>query len=245
MNSYTWRAGIIKSDLLSTTRHVLLTLSCHVNDAGESAYPSTALLAKETGLSERSVITHLSIAKDLGWLEVRKHGLSGQSWARNEYYPRFPDDKKGTEPLSPPCKKGTESLSEGTEPDDKKALNDVQSNYSYELPEELPVDGTPKKVENTLPTMCRLAREAVSKTTLSSKDVAIIKAWDGISLEEITAACEIAKERKARSVPYIDAVLRETNDKKIPEKQAPVQTPEQIALYRANLAYYEGKECLS
>ena len=122
-NSYTWRAGIIKSQLPATTRHVLLTLSCHFNDACEACYPSTRLLAEETGLSERAVITHLANARALGWLRVSKHGFAGQEWARNQYTPSFP---QGTEPRSAPCEKGTE-------PHDKKALNDVQSNYSYEL----------------------------------------------------------------------------------------------------------------
>lgn len=133
-NSYTWRAGIIKSNLSPTTRHVLLTLSCHFNDAGEACYPSTRLLAEETGLSERAVITHLAKARELGWLHVSKHGFAGQRWASNQYMPSFPE---GAERGSAPCKKGTEPRSapykKGTEPNAKKALNDVQSNYSVEL----------------------------------------------------------------------------------------------------------------
>lgn len=162
MKPWTWRHAIINSELPATTRHVLLTLSCHVNDAGEPAYPSTALLSAETGLSERAVVTHLRDAAALGWLSVEKHGYGGQRWARNQYYPRLPDgfqlvdrDVKRTESGSVPQKtgrkskalndvqqpvdKGTEAGSapqekvlnvvpEGTEPNDKKALNDVQSN---------------------------------------------------------------------------------------------------------------------
>ena len=135
-NSYTWRAGIIKSNLPSTTRHVLLTLSCHFNDAGEACYPSTRLLAEETGLSERAVITHLANARALGWLRVSKHGFAGQEWARNQYTPSFPE---GTEPRSAPSEKGTE-------PNDNKALNDVQSNYSLEL---LNTTTTPKEIHIT------------------------------------------------------------------------------------------------
>jgi hypothetical protein len=166
MKPWTWRHAIINSPLPPTTRHVLLTLSCHVNDAGEPAYPSTALLAAETGLSERAVVTHLQSAAALGWLIVQKHGYGGQKWARNQYYPRVPDgfelpdrDTRGTEAGSVPSKtgrknkalkdvqqlvdnsgaEGTEGRSvpsrkalnvdpEGTEPDDTKALNHVQSN---------------------------------------------------------------------------------------------------------------------
>lgn len=201
MKSYTWRAAIIRSDLAPTTRHVLLTLSCHINDAGEPTYPSTLTLADECALSERAVVTHLKLAHSLGWLVVTKHGYVGKAWARNQYEPRLPDsfvprpkpERKGTEGRSVPSgelealnvlqcvddmnaeagdKKGTEARSapygvelstevpkhvqclddggtegrsapfrealnvttEGTEPDDKKALNVVQSNYPIELP---------------------------------------------------------------------------------------------------------------
>lgn len=185
MNSYTWRAAIIRSDLSPTTRHVLLTLSCHINDAGEPTYPSTLLLSDECGLSERAVVTHLKLAASLGWLTVTKHGYAGQAWARNQYRPRVPDgfvprpapSRKGTEPDSVPSDEqlstkalndvqrvlgeGTERRSvpsdkalnvatQGTEPDDKKALNDVQSNYPLELPKELPTSarGKRKAVDN-------------------------------------------------------------------------------------------------
>lgn len=180
MNSYTWRAAIIRSELGPTTRHVLLTLSCHINDAGEPTYPSTLLLSDECGLSERAVITHLKLAASLGWLMVSKHGYAGQGWARNQYRPRTPDGfvprpapvRKGTEAGSAPSEEklstealndvqyvdgeGTEGRSaplgealnvttEGTEPDDKKALKDVQSNYPQELPKELPKTARAKR----------------------------------------------------------------------------------------------------
>lgn len=92
MKSYTWRHAIINSELEGTTRHVLLTLSCHINDAGESAYPSTKTLARECAVSEPTICKHLRLAKCAGWLIVRKHGFGGQAWARSEYYPRIPDD---------------------------------------------------------------------------------------------------------------------------------------------------------
>lgn len=135
MKSYTWRAGILKSDLAPTTRHILLTLSCHINDAGESAFPSINLMAEETGLSRKAVITHLAIAKEKGWLVVRRHGFGDRRWARNEYYPAFPE---GGEAGSPPHQQGGERRTpprpRGGEPNDREVVNDVHSNYSYELP---------------------------------------------------------------------------------------------------------------
>ena len=90
MKPYTWRAAILKSNLMPTTRHVLLTLSCYVNDIGQSAYPSTVTLASDTGLSERAIITHLHMARELGWVKISKHGFGGQKWAHNEYFPCSP-----------------------------------------------------------------------------------------------------------------------------------------------------------
>lgn len=93
MKPYTWRAAILKSNLAPTTRHVLLTLSCYINDVGQSAYPSIKTLAKDTGLTERAVGTHLHVARDENWLRVSKHGFGGQKWANNEYFPQLPGDE--------------------------------------------------------------------------------------------------------------------------------------------------------
>ncbi|MBC8730005.1 helix-turn-helix domain-containing protein [Paraburkholderia sp. UCT2] len=184
MKPWTWRHAIINSPLPPTTRHVLLTLSCHVNDVGEDCFPSTKTLARETGLSERSVCTHLELAATEGWFAVRKHGYGGQKWARHQYYPRVPDDfvlpdrdEKGAEERSVPRAKklstkalkevqhlndkGTEGdsvplgealnvIPEGTEPNDKKALKEVQSSTavnpskksSSNAREEPPVDNS-------------------------------------------------------------------------------------------------------
>ncbi|MEZ5781186.1 MAG: helix-turn-helix domain-containing protein [Rhizobiaceae bacterium] len=110
--AWTWRQAILKSKLPATTKHVLLVVSCHMNDVGEGCYPSTKSLAEKASLSERSVCTHLDEAEKLGWLKVQRHGFGGQKWARNEYEAVWP---KGTE-------SGAE-VDEGTEPDDMKALN--------------------------------------------------------------------------------------------------------------------------
>ncbi|KAF1065262.1 helix-turn-helix domain-containing protein [Burkholderia gladioli] len=163
MKPWTWRHAIINSTLPSTTRHVLLTLSCHVNDCGEDCFPSTKTLARETNLSERSVCTHLELAREQGWFVARLHGYGGKKWAHREYFPRIPegfvlpdrDVPEGTETGSVPQKRrrgnkalndvqqlvdnGTEGGSvpshealnvvpEGTEPNDTKALKEVQSN---------------------------------------------------------------------------------------------------------------------
>lgn len=119
-----WRQAILKSNLAPVTRHVLLTLGCHMNDAGESCYPSIALLCEETGLSNRSVITHLQIACDLGWVISEKHGFKGQRWARNEYRISWPEAVKEVHHLN----------DEGSERHDIKAVNDVHTNSPVNSP---------------------------------------------------------------------------------------------------------------
>ena len=90
---FSWRHAIVESDLPSTTRHVLLTLSLHMNDVGESCFPSIERIAKETGLSRMSVITHLHKARDAGWIKIGNHGFRGQRWRANEYFCNFPAEE--------------------------------------------------------------------------------------------------------------------------------------------------------
>lgn len=222
-NSYTWRAGIIKSQLPATTRHVLLTLSCHFNDAGEACYPSTRLLAEETGLSERAVITHLANARALGWLRVSKHGFAGQEWARNQYTPSFP---QGTEPRSAPCEKGTE-------PHDKKALNDGQSNYSGDLliktttppspPKGMEIDdlvesavwATPPKTSEA--GFRRKVRQRIESEGPSPEDRRTLDAWRTWRVRQEEAIQE--KERDAQQEAH-DQKVRDSNRARLAEAEA-------------------------
>lgn len=155
---FTWRSAIIHSDLPATTRHVLITLSLHMNEAGASCFPSTALLARQTGLSERVVCLHLGNAKEAGWLVSRVHGYSGQGWRRYEYEPCIPDDVltqskcQGTDAESVRMRKGTDSDAKGTDSKRKKALTQGQCSTSVEyfskstsIKEKLSPNGDSKK----------------------------------------------------------------------------------------------------
>lgn len=119
-----WRQMLLKSDLMPVTRLVLHTLGCHMNDAGESCYPSIELLCAETGLSNRSVITHLQIAIERGFIVVEKHGFKGQRWARNEYRISWPKVVQEVHHL----------INEGSEPDDIKAVKEVHTNSPVNSP---------------------------------------------------------------------------------------------------------------
>ncbi len=130
-----WRRAIQKSDLPAMTRLVLLNLSIHMDSEGGSCFPSTAKQAADTGLSQRTVCTHLKRAAEAGYIDKMLHGYSGKGWAHNQYKALIPE---GTERRSAPQSdnqmQGTEPNSvpapEGTERGDIKALNDVQSNSS-------------------------------------------------------------------------------------------------------------------
>lgn len=103
-----------------------------MNEKGASCFPSTETLARETGLSERCVCTHLERAIDNGWLSRERARFGGQRWRRNSYQATIPIAvKKALNEVQHVGLEGTEHHSEGTECDDTKALNDVQSNSTY------------------------------------------------------------------------------------------------------------------
>jgi hypothetical protein len=100
-----------------------------MDDNGQSCFPSTKTLAVETGLSERTVCTHLEIAEKNGWIEKTRHGYTDRGWKRHSYKPLIPD--KALKEVQHLTQQGTEPDAQGTELDDKKtdkALKEVQSN---------------------------------------------------------------------------------------------------------------------
>lgn len=124
---FTWRHAVISSDLAAPTKHILLTLSCHMNDLGESCFPSIQTLQKETSLSRPAIIKHIKIANELGWLIVEKHGFGGQGWRRNEYKINHPE---GGQAGLPPSEKVVNEVSKRGKPESEKVVNEVNSNTS-------------------------------------------------------------------------------------------------------------------
>ncbi|UVC14725.1 helix-turn-helix domain-containing protein [Mesorhizobium onobrychidis] len=140
--AWTWRHAITQSDLPATTRHVLLTLSCFMNEVGEGCYPTQDDLAKATGLTERAVRTHTEIAVEKGWLKRQEHGFRGQKWKNYEYSALWPDPQdvgKGPEPRSAPSDEAPEPHSKAPEPRSAKDRKDVpptSPDYSNTTPPE-------------------------------------------------------------------------------------------------------------
>lgn len=87
----TWIRKVASEDgpASPTTRLVLLVLGSRMDRVGY-CFPSTDRLTVESGLSKRSVLTHLSAAEDDGWISREVCG-TGRGWKRHEYHAALPD----------------------------------------------------------------------------------------------------------------------------------------------------------
>jgi len=75
-----------------STRLVLLVLALHMNQDGANAFPSQQLIATRSGLSVRSVRTHLALAAAAQWVRIYQKRRSGQNWFIHEYVATIPDE---------------------------------------------------------------------------------------------------------------------------------------------------------
>ncbi len=91
VSAWSWRHAINRSDLQATTKHVLIVLSCWMNEHGGGCYPSISDLVGATSRDKKTVLKHLEVARDAGWIVVSNHGLRGRKWKRNEYSARWPE----------------------------------------------------------------------------------------------------------------------------------------------------------
>lgn len=91
---YSWRQCVISSDLPPVTRHVLITLSMHMDVWGDNCYPTIDQIMYETGLGRTTVIKHINVAVELGWLRKQEHGFRGREWRNNQYYPEVPEGSR-------------------------------------------------------------------------------------------------------------------------------------------------------
>lgn len=139
--AWSWRHAIIKSDLAATTRHVLLTISCFMNELGDGCYPTQEQLAEATGLSERAVRAHLETAEQAGWIKRQEHGFKGQRWRNHEYFASWPETQdvdEGAEPRSGPSDEGAEPPSKSCGTSFQKVRNHVPPTSPVTTPDTSP-----------------------------------------------------------------------------------------------------------
>lgn len=145
-----WRhAMCAATELPATTKHVLLTLSMFMNEFGESCFPPISDLVKYSSLDKKTVIKHLSIAREKGWVAVSQHGFRGQKWKRNEYSARWPErdlvapsepleqHEGGGSPPPPSGKKVVDLVPEGGGAGSQKVVEEVHQDKN--IPDNIPI----------------------------------------------------------------------------------------------------------
>ena len=103
MKVWSWRDAVTQANLEANTKYILLVLSLYMDERGGSCYPTIDTLMRDSSLARATVIKHLGLAEDAGFITRRKHGFKGQEWANNEYtatYPKQVELKKGTDVLA-------------------------------------------------------------------------------------------------------------------------------------------------
>lgn len=88
---YNWRMVALKhGNLPSNSKFILLYLSTYMNAHGDSCFPSIVRIMGDTGLAKATVVKHLKILRETGWIVSKSIG-NGKAWAHNQYYPQIPD----------------------------------------------------------------------------------------------------------------------------------------------------------
>jgi len=90
-NVWSWRDAIRQSGLHPNTRLVLLTLSIYMNELGRGAFPSYQTLAEDTGLNKRTVMRHIELATEAGFLEKTRGLRENKSYTSNRYTAKYPE----------------------------------------------------------------------------------------------------------------------------------------------------------
>lgn len=83
---------MLRSDLTSTQRHILLTLSIHMDERGGGAHPSLSTIARETGLGRSTVSRDLGILETLGWIGIDRDPNAAQRQLANVYRASIPGE---------------------------------------------------------------------------------------------------------------------------------------------------------
>lgn len=113
---FTWRSALCESGLPPTTRHVGLTLSLHMSERGDSAFPSVSTLAEETGLARRTVQRHLRALQDEGWIEPdgwASYKTVGGEQKTRRYRATVPDEQGGVRDAPPSARAREQEAPQG------------------------------------------------------------------------------------------------------------------------------------
>ena len=172
-NYFIWRKSFTADDrLTATTRLVLHTIHIYMDDKSLEAYPSRTTLAKDTGLSEKSISKHTEAAEKLGWLKKFKAKQSGNQFLNNIYKGIFPTQGRLYSPKREP--NDVPRVSNGPRVGNEGNTN-YPKNYLYNSYEE---DSNEKKIKLLDVGRSILVRESQVKTKEGfDRTIASLQNW--------------------------------------------------------------------
>ena len=88
---WTWRDAIRQADVPPLTKLVCYSIGNYLSDVGAGCFPGIEQLMADSGLSNRSMATHLQNAVDAGLIAIEKRRSLDGRHLRNHYLPKFPD----------------------------------------------------------------------------------------------------------------------------------------------------------
>lgn len=203
-----WRAVIASAHgpQEPLTRYVLLAISLHMSVKGDSCFPSVRLLATETALARTTIMKHLDLAYQTGWLiKEPRIEAGGQGWRRMEYWATIPQAselayktsrKKRGPSGGPPSKggprgdnypesypQGGPSGDKGGPFDDEKVVH--QTDLSLSVNSSIGLPGKIKGQGQNRPPGRNAAKPDQPKPPWQQSDAALIKLVEGMGRSTI------------------------------------------------------------
>lgn len=89
---WTWRDAIRRTKAEPATKLLCYTLATYMSDTGRGCWPSVETLCDDTGMSARSITTHLAKAVEVGLLATSRRKAPDGRLQGYKYHPMFPKD---------------------------------------------------------------------------------------------------------------------------------------------------------
>jgi hypothetical protein len=87
---WSWESAIAATDVAPLTKLVCLNIARYLSSAGKGWRITVEQMARDTGMGDRAVRTHLVLAQKAGLLAIVRHHDNKGYRTATEYLPRFP-----------------------------------------------------------------------------------------------------------------------------------------------------------
>lgn len=88
---WSWTDAVMKSNVPPLTKYVCLNIARYLSSTGKGWRITVSQMMHDTGLSNRTLATHLERARKAGLLTIVRHHDGRGHRTVTEYRPRFPD----------------------------------------------------------------------------------------------------------------------------------------------------------